>query len=340
MTSGITERIIAESELLAFHPGHTLVGEAQALLLQQQSTWELPRTGYKSLDALKVKTFETNGITMRVEFNPGRIRSTTAKVDERSIAERPCFLCNHNLPRDQKALLYRDEYLFLVNPFPILPEHFTIASAEHKPQRIADEFEILLDLASDLAPEYVALYNGPRCGASAPDHLHFQAGSKQYLPLVDEYLNARARFGRLLADRSGCKVYSIDRYLPAFIAFESTSIARMKTCFSALMRCMTQPEGSGEEPMINLLAWYDDGEWRLVVFPRAKHRPDRYFANGSKRRLVSPASIDLGGAAIVPVEEDFERMSVNDLEEIFEEVILGPEAFRDLTGALTDALEA
>lgn len=334
----IRDRVVSEQELREYLPGQTLAGELQALLLHQQATWELARLGYKGLENVKTASFDLNFIRLSVQSNPGRMKSTTAKVDDSSIRARPCFLCHDNLPPEQRGILYRDEFLLLVNPYPIFPEHFTIAHVDHRPQEVLAGFESLLSLALDLSPEYLVLYNGPRCGASAPDHLHFQAGTRTFLPLVEDYLNVCARFGRLLADNGEVKVISVDRYLPAFIALESASAKAMAEAFESIYRVVESVEGTNEEPMLNLLCWVDEGTWRLVIFLRSKHRPERYFADPPRRILMSPAAIDLGGVGVVPVEDDFERVDGEVMKEIIEEVTLPAELFRDVTGAISEVI--
>jgi len=334
----IQNRLVSEGELRTYLPGPSLAGEMQALLLQQQATWELARLGFKSLEKVKMKSFHFDFIEWRVQFNPGRMLSTTAKVDETSIRTRPCFLCHDNLPQEQRGILYREEFLILVNPYPILPEHFTIARTDHRPQRILPDIETFIALAADLSPEYLVLYNGPRCGASAPDHMHFQAGTRRFLPLVDVYGNACARFGRLLADNGTVKVISVDRSLPSFIAFESKSGTAIAETFESVHRVYQSIVGSNEEPMMNLIGWADEGTWRVVMFLRSKHRPERYFAGRPRRILLSPAAIDLGGMGIIPIEEDFDRIDAETLREIVEEVTLPGELFRDVSGAVAEVI--
>ena len=333
-----SERLISERELRTYLPGNSLAGELQALLLQQQATWDLARLGFKSLESVRTRSFDFDSVIWRVQFNPGRMKSTTAKVDDSSIRTRPCFLCHDNLPPEQRGILYRDDFLMLVNPYPILPEHFTIARVDHRPQRILPNFETMLDLAAELSPEFLVLYNGPQCGASAPDHMHFQAGTKQFLPLVDDYNSARARFGRLLADNGEVRVLSIDRYLPSFIALESASGKVMAEVFELIYRVSQSVVGSNEEPMMNVLAWFDEGEWRVVIFMRSKHRPDRYYEPTPSRVLISPAAIDLAGIGVIPVEDDFDHIDADALRAIVEEVTLPAEVFRDVTGAIAEAM--
>ena len=334
----IRDRIVSETDLRDYLPGRTLAGELQALLLQQQATWQLVRIGYKSLESVRVKSFDFNLIQWRVQFNPGRLKSTTAKVDDSSIRSRPCFLCHDNLPPDQRGILYREEFIMLVNPYPIFPEHFTIAHVDHRPQRILSTVDSFLGLAADLSPEYLVLYNGPRCGASAPDHMHFQAGTRSFLPLVEDYLNVCARFGRLLVDNGEVKIISVDRYLPSFLALESASSKAMAAAFEAIYRVYQSVGGSNDEPMLNLLCWVDEGIWRLVLILRSKHRPDRYSARPPARILMSPAAIDLAGVGVIPVEDDFDRVDSETLKEIIEEVTLPGDLFRDITGAIAEAM--
>ena len=334
----VEHRCIAEAELRAFHPGSTLAGEAQALLLQQQSVWELARLGYKSLDSVRTKAFDFDGITSRVQFNPGRLKSTSAKVDARSIRSRPCFLCEAHLPPEQKGILYRDEFLLLVNPYPICPEHFTIACVEHVPQQIGGRFRTLLDLARDLAPEFVVLYNGPQAGASAPDHMHFQAGTKAFLPVADEYLTSRERFGRLLVDTGSLRVYSVDGYIPAFVALESSNLTALVEGFTVVHEGLRGVLGSRDEAMMNLVCWFEEGEWTLVVFPRSKHRPARFFAADETRIMLSPAAVDLAGVPTIPVEADFQRVDRENLEAMLEEVSLRKDLIREVTGSLVESM--
>ena len=168
-------------------PGTLPASKAHALLEQQKGAWEMLRNGYDTLRTVRTRVFEFDGFQVKVQFNPGRLTSTVAKVDAASIKERKCFLCTENLPPAQRGIPSDGDYLVLCNPFPIFPEHFTISSVRHTPQLIRDSFGTLLNLTRDLGSRYTVLYNGPRCGASAPDHLHFQAGNRSYLPIDAEY---------------------------------------------------------------------------------------------------------------------------------------------------------
>ena len=336
----IDEHIITESELDAFQPGRSLAGELQALILQQRSTWDLARIGYEGREKAATRQLIVDDVNITLQFNPGRIKSTTARVDEKSTARRPCFLCETNIPPEQRGILYGNEYLILVNPYPIFPEHFTVPRIMHTPQAILPEIEILLDLARDLSPDFLALYNGPRSGASAPDHLHFQIGTRSYLPLLKEYDGVRERWGRLLAGREDLRAYSVDHYLPPFISLESSSLQSLINAFHSLYGILQKFSMTDDEPMMNLLCWFDEEEWRLVAFLRAKHRPARFYARRDRRMLISPGAIDLGGVVVVPVQKDFEKIQAPDIEAIMEEVSLPSETFREITCALGENLGA
>jgi ATP adenylyltransferase/5',5'''-P-1,P-4-tetraphosphate phosphorylase II len=162
--------------------------EAKKLLQSQLKDWELARTNYEALKNVKTREFRFDGFTIRVQFNPARIRSSAAKVDAKSIQERKCFLCPDNLPKEQEGIPFDNAYQALVNPFPIFPEHFTIPTYEHTCQRILNRYEDMLGLAESL-DRYTIFYNGPECGASAPDHAHFQAGIKGFLPIEEEIVS-------------------------------------------------------------------------------------------------------------------------------------------------------
>ena len=188
--------------------GNTLASKAQALLQHQKGTWEMLRNGYDTLRTVRTRVFDFDGFQIKVQFNPGRLTSTVAKVDAASIKERKCFLCTENLPPAQRGIPCDGDYLVLCNPFPIFPEHFTISSVRHTPQLIRDSFAALLYLTRDLGARYTVLYNGPKCGASAPDHLHFQAGNRSYLPIDAEFETLKQNRARRLFESDSLRAYS------------------------------------------------------------------------------------------------------------------------------------
>jgi hypothetical protein len=305
-----------------------LADQAHALLEQQKSEWDVLRGGYESLARVETRAFDLDGFQVELHFNPGRLSSSAAKVDAKSISERPCFLCPHHRPKEQRSIELHDDLLLLCNPFPIFAEHFTIPTRAHRPQRIRPTFPVMLDVARELSPRYTVFYNGPQSGASAPDHLHLQAGSAGFTPLDREY----AALPKMpLVETEGLRAFASDRYLRRFASFEGGDREQLVHGFNVAHDSL---EPASDEPMLNVFASYQNDEWRVVVFPRAKHRPAAYFAAGDAKLMLSPGAVDMAGAVIIPVERDFRRISADDLVQMYEEVTIGVEAF----GRLTDAV--
>lgn len=328
--------IIKDSELEPYITSSDLAGKAKALLAQQKQTWELLSRGYKSLDGVEVKTFDFEHFKIKVQFNPGRITSSAAKVDEKSIKERKCFLCPDNLPEDQKGIPYKNDYIVLCNPFPIFNEHFTLPKVNHVPQEIKSSFPDLLDFTKDLSKYYTVFYNGPKCGASAPDHLHFQAGDKSFMPIDGEYTEVKEKLGRKIVDSKDLQVFAVDGYLAKFLSFESSSREAMIEGFNCFYEAFREVSGNtSEEPMMNILSFYEDGRWHVLVFPRAKHRPSYFFMEGDENILLSPAAVDMGGVLITPLEKDFKKITKENIEDIFRQVTLSDESFGFITDKLT-----
>jgi len=328
VSHSIEKICIGDQELSEFHDVANLGDRARALHLQQRTTWALADRGYASLTEIQLRSFSIDGSTIRVQFNPGRLRSSSAKVDAQSIRERACFLCAEHLPDAQRGVPYGDGYLLLVNPFPIFPEHFTIPSLNHEPQRIENALPAFLDLARDLGPRYTAFYNGPRCGASAPDHLHFQAGTAGFMPIDDEFIRLRDAAGVALGRRDGVRVTSLEEIPCRCVGLESEDRDALAVECARLLAILGELAGDGEEPMVNILVRYENG-WRVLVIPRAQHRPSFYSAEGDGI-LLSPASVDLGGVCIVPREEDFHRIEKEQIAAMFDEVCLARDGVRRL----------
>jgi hypothetical protein len=217
------ERLMISPEALVSRTNGPGIAElSRALLEQQKETWELLRNGYRSLDTVRTREFVFEDALIRIQFNPGRMTSSSAKVDEKSIKERKCFLCVQHLPADQRGLAYGDGYVILCNPFPITPEHFTIPRLAHVPQRIEGALDVLLDLARDMSPLYSVFYNGPKCGASAPDHMHFQAGTRGFMPLDTEFPRVSELFGKVIIAGEGFRAIAVNGPLRRFLALEGT----------------------------------------------------------------------------------------------------------------------
>jgi len=234
VTRPLDQIAISAAELAPFMSGNGPANQAHALLDQQKQTWEMLRNGYDTLRTVRTRVFEFEGFQIKVQFNPGRMTSTVAKVDATSIKERKCFLCTGNLPPAQRGIPSNGDYLVLCNPFPIFPEHFTISSVSHTPQLIRGSFAALLNLIRDLGSRYTVLYNGPRCGASAPDHLHFQAGNRAYLPIDAEYETLKKAHATPLVESDRLRVYGLEKCLRRIITFESPNAGALVGAFGVL----------------------------------------------------------------------------------------------------------
>jgi len=340
MARPLDQLAISETELAPFVSGNDLASKAHALLLQQKGVWEMLRTGYETLQSVRTRAFEFDGFQVKVQFNPGRLISTVAKVDATSIKERKCFLCTQNLPPAQRGIPCDGEFLVLCNPFPIFPEHFTISSLRHTPQLIRNSFATLLDLTRELGTRYTVLYNGPRCGASAPDHLHFQAGNRSYLPIDAEYEAMKQNGASQLAQSGSLRACSIENCLRRHITFESPDAELLQRAFGALYEVFQDGGPAGEEPMLNILGFYTNAEWRVHFFPRAKHRPAFYFKEGDQKLLISPAAVELGGICTTPREQDFERVTREHIVDMYNEVCVSAEKFAGIKTRLASSLAA
>lgn len=334
----IENKLIPDIDLKPFLTGDDLADKTKAMLMQQKQVWPLCSNGYKSLDSVEVRKFEYDGFNIKVQFNPGRIISSAAKVDEKSIKERKCFLCFNHLPEEQKGVLYKNNYLILCNPFPIFNEHFTLPNIEHLPQLIDDSFFILLDFSKDLGKYYTVFYNGPKCGASAPDHLHFQAGNKFFMPIDSEYESVITSLGTPLIEGKHLKVFAVEGYLRRFISIESANKEKIIKAFDVFYSILEKISSRGEEPMMNILSFYENNKWRVLIFPRSRHRPSYYFAEGDDNILLSPAGVDMGGTLITPLEKDFNKITKDQIADIFRQVTLSTEFFEYLKKSLKEEI--
>lgn len=308
---------------------------AKTLFETQINEWAMLSSGVNSLTTVKVKKFQFNGFKIKAQFNAGRMTSTSAKVDPKSISERKCFLCVENLPAEQKGILYNDKYIILCNPFPIFPEHFTLTNKEHTPQRITDTFTDLLDLSKDLSKNYSVIYNGPRCGASAPDHLHFQAGNRFFMTIDDEFHQIKNEYGKVIYENDDLSFYAIDDGLRKFVSIECLDKDLVVNTFNRFYKTYSELMNEKQEPMINLVSFYEEEYgWRVIIFLRAKHRPAVFFAEDESKMLVSPAAIDLGGVCVFPREEDFNCITKEIIADIFKEVFIDAEKLDSLAKKL------
>jgi len=271
-----------------------LQDKVNQLFEEQLSNWLLAKNNYRVLELVKVKTLTVNTCRFLVQFNPMRFITSAAHVDPKSISERPCFLCSANRPIDQKSIIFNKDYQILINPYPIFPLHLTIPTIEHTDQLIASRYSDMLDLACQLN-NFVVFYNGPKAGASAPDHFHFQAGNKGFLPI-----ETHRNWNNAVHIKSDNKLQMIYR-------------------FEQFYHSLHIPTGE-DEPKLNILTWYENQNWTTYIFSRKKHRPVCFFAEGDANMLISPGTVDLSGVFITPLEKDFEKITGTDIETILNEV--------------------
>jgi hypothetical protein len=301
--------------------------QARQLIADQKNEWELVGRNYAGLKSVKVRKLAFDGFDILVQFNPERIRSSAAKVDAKSIEARPCFLCRDNLPKEQRGIPILDNYLILVNPFPIFPEHLTIPHQSHIDQLIENKFEEMLELAKVLE-DFTIFYNGPKCGASAPDHFHFQAGIKRFMPIERDY--KKGLFFHEVKIKNGIDVIRWSAYLRTILTISGKDKNLLVSNFNLLFGELKKLQLEEPEPMLNILTSWEAGRWTIHVFPRQLHRPWQYFEEGEKQILLSPASVDMGGVLITPREEDFNKITMWDAHDIFRQVCLDEKKFEQV----------
>ncbi len=271
---------------------------------RQLEVWTDARHRFRDLKHVETRQFSDQ---LKLQWNPARIVSTGAKIDKKTLGERPCFLCDKNRPKEQMSKQIDEKFHLLVNPFPILPVHFTIPARKHQPQLIYKnygEMHRFISLHSDL----MVFYNGPKCGASAPDHLHFQAGTNGILPLQTNWQRLSRNLTDIISLNDEEKISVVrDFIVPAFVII-SKSAESDETLFRRLYKAMPQ-RGDETEPMMNIISWRKGEEFISVVIPREKHRPKAYFAEGDAQFVVSPGALDMSGLIITPREEDFRKLT-------------------------------
>ncbi len=313
-------REIEDGILSNFGSVNSLPQKLASLIKQQKTVWELLDKNDDALSDVKIKEFIFDDIKINLQFNPHRIISTSAKVDKKTIENRKCFLCKENIPAEQSAVKFNDEFAFLCNPFPIINNHFTIPHVDHIPQQIANYFESFLDIVFSLKDNFTILYNGPKCGASAPDHLHFQCVKSDVLPIESEMELLLSKYSKNYLNEAEIKSYFVSDPLRNFIFIQSDNKTKIIEEFERVYKSLQKVFENNEEPLLNVLSFYRNDCWNVIVYPRAKHRPDYYFLEGDDQILISPASIDLCGVLVCPRENDFNRVTSKQIQTIFREV--------------------
>jgi Domain of unknown function (DUF4922) len=303
---------------------------AKQLLNEQMVSWSLLRKNYDNLAGVRTRVFDFEFFQINVQLNPERIKSTSAVVDENSIKSRECFLCVDKLPSEQNALTFGKNFMILANPYPIFNEHFTISKRNHIPQTIIGNFEELLNISRDLGSYLTLFYNGPKCGASAPDHMHFQAATKNVMPIESEFDKILDNKSNSIFNNGKIKVRFFENYLRHFISFESDNKGELLIAFKTLIKAFKKISPPQDEPLMNIISNYRKNNWCIFIFPRRTHRPSQFFAEKERQLLISPAAVDMGGLFIAPREEDFTKIKIDDVIDIFRQVSITKEYFEFL----------
>lgn len=312
-----------------------LCRDVKSLFIEQKEEWKFLNHKFINLSNVETRDIQLGDVTITLQFNPDRIHSTSADIDKHLVQPRECFLCSENRPPEQRGIQYGKYFELLCNPFPILKDHFTVVKLKHTSQSLVLHLREFLNITKDLGEEFTLFYNGPRCGASAPGHMHFQAITKNILPIEKDFERLRNDFLKSKYSNEKISVNLSGNYLRYFISIESSSNKDIMLFFKTLHVILKKLTTPGQEPLMNVLCNYENETWRLIIFPRAKHRPSHYFETGEKQIVVSPAAVDLGGLMITPRKEDFDKITQEDLLEIFRQVTVTKEMFEYLLKKLT-----
>ncbi|MBP7506302.1 MAG: DUF4922 domain-containing protein [Prolixibacteraceae bacterium] len=295
---------------------------------QQLMTWNMARNHYNYFDSVISRSIMIDYNEVILQHNPARARSTCADLSKKAIETRKCFLCTSNLPEEQKGILILNKYLILVNPFPVFKKHLTISDTSHIPQMIKDRITDMLEISRQLS-SFTIFYNGPKCGASAPDHFHFQSAEKGIMPIEKMITNLPDNKKEILLKKEDINIYVPVNYFNNCIIFESGYKEPIDYFFEQIFNILPGNEESGE-PMMNILANYDGINYRLILFPRGSQRPSCYYKEDDSRIIVSPASVEMAGIIVTPRIEDYEKIKDQDIKAIFSEVTINNKEFDNI----------
>jgi ATP adenylyltransferase/5',5'''-P-1,P-4-tetraphosphate phosphorylase II len=293
-----------------------MIHEVEALFERQARAWPQLAKGIEGLARAKTRQVRIDWFDVFVRHIPHRVASTMAPVDRESVTKRPCFLCAQNLPPEEEGVQCGEDFTIYCNPFPIVERHLTIAHKEHGSQRIANQFGNMLDFSAAL-PGYFVVYNGPECGASAPDHMHFQAGSRKLFPIEH--------------DTAGLSGNTVPNYRRNVFLFRGRERSALIDLMDRAIGLLANATGKRPEPLVNIAVFHERNEWVAYLFPRGKHRPEVFYTG---ELTVSPASIDLCGIFVVPIAHDFEKITGDAIAAIFREVTLPDDLFQEVAGKL------
>ena len=304
--------------------------EIKDFFVSQTEEWPEFGERIKDLDRIQVRRLFSDHQEIDIQFNPARISSTTAAIDKNSLSQRPCFLCSANQPVQQQHIDLCHKYFLAVNPYPILRYPFPISAQNHTPQAIRDHIDDLCQMVWQL-PSMTLFYNGAHCGASAPDHMHFQMGEKGQIPLqYNWYLISKSLSPLITLGDEG--IYLSEDYIVPLIAIKASSPETAGHMLEHLFEVL--PCSNNTEPNINILSWKEDNHIVICVIPRKKHRPNCYNATDNSRCLISPGCLDMGGLVITPLSSDFHRLSAHDAISILQEVGISRDEAADISNRL------
>ena len=296
-----------------------MIGAIDQLLDRQARSWPRLAKGIRGLAQAQTRRVCIDWFDVFIRHIPHRMASTTAAVDQESVAKRPCFLCASNLDPEEEGFEFGAGFTIYCNPFPIVEHHLTIVYKEHGMQHIAHQIGNMLDIAASL-PGYFVVYNGPECGASAPDHMHFQAGSRKLFPIERDVERANGMI--------------VPNYSRNVFVFRGPNRSVLTDRMDLTIELLANATGKRPEPLINIALFYEREEWVACLFPRGKHRPEVFYRG---ELTVSPASIDLCGIFVVPFEQDFQRITGGQIADIFREVTLPDDVFQGVAAKLESA---
>lgn len=307
----------------------------------QLSRWPLACDNFRALKNVKIREMNLGGLMVKLQFNPARMISSAAKLDKKDIAKRRCFLCSENRPEEQIKIQFDGrkgkKYHILINPYPIFPDHLVIAADKHTDQSILRRYVDMLDLARKYS-SFTFFYNGPRSGASAPDHHHFQAAPNGLMPLCND-VNAffdkpDGNYMSHVVSAQDAHLYHYQRFTTGVFVIRSETAKSAAKLFYRLLDCADMPQGE-TEPLFNLFSYWTGAEYRTVVVFRSRHRSHHYFSEGPDHLTMSPGCADMGGVFIVPVAEEYDKVTPALMEEMLSEVSITQDAEAKILNRLT-----
>ena len=315
----------------------------EKFICDQLSVWPMAAENYRNLKKAETRTLPVGGLNVVLQYNPARKISSEAKLDKKSISERPCFLCPENRPQEQYNIDFEGRkgkrYRITLNPYPIFPSHLVISSTDHTPQSIWHRYPDMLDFVATNR-KYACYYNGPESGASAPDHMHFQGCPRGMMPLekaVDKLLGSARSHSELecLTNLKEAKLYHLNMFTRGIFVLRGATPKSVTKLFYRLLDCASMTLGGEPEPKFNVISWFEDNEYRSLVIFRSKHRPHNYFSDGPDHLSMSPGCADMGGVMVAPEESDYEKMTPEVLSQVISEVSIGEDDEKALVWRLT-----